>query len=97
MATFGNTGISLNEQETVITIDRETGIASIYTTDTRYMNKLDKIYERKNVRRNNGKIVALEFEVPAQMITFRSKARKSTLTDEQKQAASERMKKMRNG
>lgn len=70
-------------------------MASIYTCDSRYMNKLDKIYERKNVRRSNGKIVALEYEVPEKLISFRSGIVKRTLTDEQKKAFVEQMKKAR--
>ena len=95
MATFGCTGIPLNEQETVITLDHTAGTASIYTCDTRYMNKLDKIYERKSVRRNNGKIVALEFEVPANLISFRSKSKKGTCTEEERTRMAERMKERR--
>ena len=86
-------GIPVNEQETVIVIDRETRRATIYTTDTRYMNKLDKIYKRKNTRLNDGKIAALEYEVPEKLVSFRSKATKRNLTEEQRQAFTERMKK----
>ena len=88
-------GLSTIEQETVITIDRETRRACIYTSDTRFINKLDKLYERKKVHRNADGITAVEYEVPEKYISFRSTPRKLNLTDEQKRAFTERMKKVR--
>lgn len=86
-------GLPVNEQETVITIDRETRRATIYTSDTRYINRLDKRYERTREHINNGKIAAVEYEVDEKLISFRSKVTKKNLTEEQRQAFSERMKK----
>ncbi len=94
MATF-NTGIPINEQETVIVIDREKGMADIYTSDTRYMNKLSKIYETVDVGRNNGKVVALKFTVPEKFISFRKGIVKRNLSEEQRKALSERLKAQR--
>lgn len=88
-------GLSYVEQETVITIDRETRRACIYTSDTRFINKLDKLYERKKVHRNADGITAVEYEVPEKYISFRSKITKPNYTEEQRAALSERMKKMR--
>ena len=56
-------GLPCKEQETVICIDRETRAARIYTSDTRFINKLDKLYERKRVHRNEDGITAVEYEV----------------------------------
>ena len=101
MATKTNTkaesfaGLSTIEQETVITIDRETRHARIYTSDTRFINKLDKLYERKKVHRNADGITAVEYEVPEKYISFRKGIVRQQLTDEQRAALSERMKKMR--
>lgn len=86
-------GLSTIEQETVITIDRETRRARICTSDTRFINKLDKLYERKRVHRNADGITAVEYEVPEKYISFRSTIHRRTLTDEQKRAFTERMKK----
>ena len=86
-------GLSTIEQETVLTIDRETRRAYIYTSDTRFINKLDKLYERKKVHRNADGITAVEYEVPEKFISFRSKIAKLTLTDEQRRVLSEQMKK----
>ena len=88
-------GLPISEQETVITIDRETREARIYTSDTRTINKLDKLYERRRVHRNADGITAVEYEVPEKYISFRSTIPKRTLTDEQRAAQSERMKKLR--
>ena len=90
-------GLSYAEQETVITIDRETRRARIYTSDTRFINKLDKLYERKRVHHNANGITAVEYEVPEKYISFRSKITKPNYTEEQRAARSERMKKWRAG
>lgn len=86
-------GLPSVEQETVIMIDRETRKARIYTSDTRYINKLDKLYERQQVHRNTDGITAVEYEVPEKLISFRSGITKRPLTEEQRAALSERMKK----
>ena len=88
-------GLPCNEQETVICIDRETRAARIYTSDTRFINKLDKLYERKRVHRNEDGITAVEYEVPEKYISFRSGVIKLNLTEEEKRIRSERMKKLR--
>ena len=86
--------VSVPEQETVIVIDRQTRKANIYSTDTRFINKLDKRYERTKEHFNENGICAVEYEVPENLISFRNLTTKRTMTEEQKKAASERMKKM---
>lgn len=88
-------GLPCNEQETVICIDRETRAARIYTSDTRFINKLDKLYERKRVHRNEDGVTAVEYEVAEKLISFRKGIVRQQLTDEQKHIRSERMKKLR--
>jgi hypothetical protein len=95
MSIYGSMGIPVNEQETVITIDRETGEATIYTCDTRYMNRLSKIYEQIDLRNDNGKVVALKFKVPEKLISFRKGIVKRNLSEEQRKALSERLKAQR--
>ena len=75
-------GLSTIEQETVIVIDRNERCARIYTSDTRFINKLDKLYERRRVHRNADGITAVEYEVPEKYISFRRGL--MNLTDEQK-------------
>ena len=65
-------GLPVEEQETVVQLDRQTRIATIYTSDSRLMNRLSKKYECTKEHRNEGKVVALEFKVPESYITFRS-------------------------
>ena len=86
--------VSPSEQETVVVIDRQTRKANIYSTDTRFINKLDKRYERTKEHFNEDGICAVEYEVPENLISFRSPTTKRTMTEEQKKAASERLKKM---
>ena len=86
--------VSPSEQETVVVIDRQTRKANIYSTDTRFINKLDKRYERTKEHFNEDGICAVEYEVPENLISFRSPTAKRTMTEEQKKAASERLKKM---
>ena len=88
-------GLPTAEQETVITIDRETRRARIYTSDTRYINKLDKRYERVRVHRNADGITAVEYEVPEKLISFRSGVTTRVYTDEERRILSERAKKQR--
>lgn len=90
-------GLPCNEQETVICIDRETRAARIYTSDTRFINKLDKLYERKRVHRNEDGITAVEYEVAEKLISFRSGIIKKNLTDEQRQQIGERRNRGRKG
>ena len=90
-------GLPCNEQETVICIDRETRAARIYTSDTRFINKLDKLYERKWVHRNEDGITAVEYEVAEKLISFRSGIVKQNLTDEQRQQIGERLSRGRKG
>lgn len=93
----GFAGLPCNEQETVICIDRETRAARIYTSDTRFINKLDKLYERKRVHRNEDGITAVEYEVAEKLISFRSGIVKQNLTDEQRQQIGERLHRGRKG
>lgn len=88
-------GLPAAEQECVITIDRETRRARIYASDTRYINKLDKLYERVRVHRNCDGITAVEYELPEKLISFRSGVVKMNLTDEQRRKIGERLNKRR--
>mgnify|MGYP000911517822 CR=1 FL=1 len=84
-------GLSIEEQETVICIERSTGIAHIYTSDTRMVTKLDKKYERTNEYRNQDGITAVEYEVPESFIQFATKRRTMTLSDAQRDELRKRM------
>lgn len=90
-------GLPCNEQETVICIDRETRAARIYTSDTRFINKLDKLYERKRVHRNEDGVTAVEYEVAEKLISFRRGVVKLNLTEEEKRERAARLQKRRKG
>lgn len=90
-------GLPCNEQETVICIDREMRAARIYTSDTRFINKLDKLYERKRVHRNEDGITAVEYEVAEKLISFRRGVVKLNLTEEEKRERAARLQKRREG
>ena len=90
-------GLPCNEQETVICIDRETRAARIYTSDTRFIKKLDKLYERKRVHRNEDGITAVEYEVAEKLISFRRGVVKLNLTEEEKRERAARLQKRRKG
>ena len=87
--------LSSEEQETVISWDRVDRTARIYTTDRRYIGKLDKLYDRVRVYRNADGITAVEYEVPEKLISFRRETSKKEYTDEEKRLLVERLKKGR--
>ena len=87
--------VPTDEQETVIQFDRNGTDCHVYTTDSTMMTKLDKKYKRIKQDYANGKPVAAYYEFDKKLLSFRSKIPKRTLTDEQKKAVSERLKKGR--
>lgn len=81
---FTNKVVPADEQETVVQYSRNTDTATIYTTDSTVVNKLDKKYKRTRIHRSGGQISAIEYDIPKKMISYRVKERKLTLTDSQK-------------
>lgn len=95
-------GIPVNEQETVINYQRSGSLASIYTTDSTVITKLNKCVEANPVEwkvtkthKIQGEIVGYTYECPKKYASFRKSSQKRALSDEQKQKAAERMKKAR--
>ena len=78
------------EQETVIQFDRTADDMSIWTSDTTIMTKLDKIYPRHHVQKQNRHVWAVEYLVPKRLLTFRSS--KNKVSDATKKARSDAMK-----
>lgn len=94
--------IPTNEQETVINLRRNEGKAIIYTSDTLMMSKLHRLHEKnshdwicvkKDTDSMDHDVVSETWECPKNLISF--KAMKRTMTEEQRQAAAERLKRMR--
>ena len=66
--------LTLQEQETVITWDRAGGMMNIYTADPHLMTRLDKlshIYKRVKSYRNDGDIVAADYQSEKRFCTLR--------------------------
>lgn len=86
--------VSISEQEVSINFMRDENFATIYTSDTTYITKLDKLCKTSSdmysliADTGRGKTYRLEDKT---LISFRAKKRE--LSEEQKIAAGERMRK----
>lgn len=86
--------VSISEQEICINFMRDEDFATIYTSDTTYMTKLDKLCKTSPnmysliADTGRGKTYRLEDKT---LISFRAK--KKELSEEQRIAAGERMRK----
>ena len=97
-------GLTLEEQETHISIERTCNVAKIYTTDLRYMTKLDKLTENSpefwkftGSETMQGEVISKTYECPAKFISFRQKEVKARpMTEEQKRTTAERLRNARN-
>ena len=91
--------LPLDERETVISFGRTDKTASVYTSDERIMNKLDKYvamgtgWEHKWSETCQGDVVSKTYECPVEFISFRSK--KKIYTEEQKKKMAEHLVKAR--
>lgn len=94
-------GLSIAEQETSISIMRDSDICTVYTSDTTVMTKLDKLAESEKAphwkvkeehRLQNGELIGKTYETHKRLISFRADITTREMTDEQREAAVERMK-----
>jgi len=91
--------VMLEEQETTIAYYRNDKSATVYTSDSMTMTKLDKLcakspeyYELVKVDTCKGEVVGKTYKVVDRtLITFRSAKVKQELTDEQRQKLRDRM------
>ena len=94
-------GLSLQEQETSISIMRDEDRAIVYTSDSTVITKLDKKigddWKLEDVHRMDGKVIAKTYSCPKKFISFRAKSTKRDLTDEQRKELSDRLRAARNG
>ena len=96
-------GVSADEQETTINYSRTDKEAEVYTSDNTVLTKIKNIFSSddcewklKNVVKDKkGNVVSVFFSVPKKLISLRAKTVKSSLTDEQRRAAAERLKNAR--
>ena len=94
-------GLSISEQETTISFMRDSDICTVYTSDSTVMTKLDKLAESEKAphwtlkeehRLRGGELVGKTYETHKRLISFRADIAIREMTDEQKEAAAERMK-----
>lgn len=90
--------VSTDEQETVIQFGRNDNGATIYTSDSTIMTKLDKQVKNSDyytlIRTDtcDGDTVSKTYHCKdKKLISFRSAKTKRVLTDEQKKAGAERL------
>lgn len=95
-------GNSEDEKETIISFVKGSTVAYIYTADNTVLTKLKKNvnanpkeWKLHNVYRSSDSYAAVEVTCPKKYISFRGKSKSREMTEEQKKAASERLKKAR--
>jgi len=102
-----NNGISVSKQETTVNFGRQDDRMDIYTTDQTMITKLMKLLKKSEqngeagymlVREEkmNGRVVAIEVSAPKHLLSLRTPKKKRELSDEERQALAERMRKARN-
>ena len=93
--------IPLAEQETIINFSRDEEFAYIWTSDSTVMTKLDKRvdsgdYELIDTGKDtDGNLLSKEYRCLKRLVSFRSKKVSRELTDEQKHALADRLRKTR--
>lgn len=88
-------GLSMAEQETVITWDREGAFMNVYTADPYLLARLKKLDAYKLIRehRQEGKVIAADFEADKKLCFLRPKLYKKDLTEEQRAEIAKRFRK----
>lgn len=89
------------EREVIISFNSAEDTADLYTADPVYIRKPDKLVQQnpeqlKEIRQEKleGKVVAKRYTLPKRLVTIRSKDKVSTMMEEQKRQAGERLKAM---
>lgn len=95
-------GLTLQEQETTVNFYRDSDICTVYTSDSTVMTKLDKLVEnpkaphwklKEENKTSDGEVVGKTYITHKRLISFRANISTRELTEEQREAAAERMKK----
>ena len=93
--------IPIEEQETIIRFGRTDERAEICTTDTRYMNKYDKMvkessdWEFKKQETCEGDVVEKFYTCPVGYVCYAKKKRLRVMTEKQRQEGAERLRRYR--
>lgn len=93
-------GVAVEEQETVIQFNRSDSYATIYTSDSTMITKLDKMcksapenYSLDKTETVNGEVVAKFYRLADKSrVSFRARKVERVLSDEERQKLSERAK-----
>lgn len=97
-------GLSVSEQETSVSYMRDSDICTVYTSDSTVMTKLDKLAESekaphwkliKEHRLRGGELAGKTYQTHKRLISFRADITTREMTEEQKEAAAERMREWR--
>lgn len=91
-------GLSFYEQETIINMNREEGEMDIFTADPALMRRLSSLpaYTKTGERKQEGKVIAMTFKASKKLLTLRGdRVKRRAMTDEEKEAARERLDKLR--
>jgi hypothetical protein len=88
--------LSASERETVVNLNDAESVAYVYTAQRKIITKLKKNPAATLIEEgvHDGSVWA-RFEIPANLISFRSTRVKRDLTPEQREAQAERMKAVR--
>ena len=97
--------LSAYERATTVNFNEEEERAVVITASPVWMRKLDRLCEENpeqfsceewDTQRLDGKIIQKRYTFPKRFITIRSRDRKQELTEEQREAARDRMKQINN-
>lgn len=90
-------GLSRLEQEVVIRFNAEEDFMEVYTAYPPLMRKLDGQAAYTKIREDNleGEVVAMTFKADKKLLTLRTKRNTREMTEEERKAAGERLKKAR--
>ena len=96
-------GLNISEQETSVSFSRDSNICTVYTSDSTVMTKLDKLAEsdksphwklKEEHRLQNGELIGKTYQTHKRLISFRVNISTREMSEEQKEAASERFRQM---
>ena len=92
-------GLMIEEQETHVNFNRNDERATIYTSDTTMMTKLNKLVELQGTewriesisKLKNGELIGKTYSCPVSFISFRRKKIEREYSEERKKEIAERL------
>ncbi|MGD6899323.1 hypothetical protein [Bacillus infantis] len=89
-------GYSKDEQETNLNFDYSTGQWTVYSTVPKHIRKLGDLCGLTVLESEDGRPIAVRGTLSEKMVSMRKEPAKREMTEEQKQAAAERLSLARN-